>query len=79
MRSAPHLSRRRGALPALLALLLSAVLPAAPARAGGYTPDPVVAELTRAASALASGAPAAGRLPARPVRRGVPQRPHGLR
>ncbi|MGA5372797.1 hypothetical protein ACPCSD_17215 [Streptomyces griseoincarnatus] len=36
----------------MLALLLSAVLPAAPARAGGYTPDTVVAELTRAASAL---------------------------
>ncbi|MFE0317716.1 hypothetical protein [Streptomyces albogriseolus] len=61
MQSASHLSRRRRAalpvLPALLALLLSAVLPAAPARAGGYTPDPVVAELTRAASALASGEP----------------------
>ncbi|MFC8833647.1 hypothetical protein ACWDLL_31495 [Streptomyces griseoincarnatus] len=45
--------RRRAALP----VLLSAVLPAAPARAGDYTPDPVVAELTRAASALASGEP----------------------
>ncbi|MFE7907426.1 hypothetical protein [Streptomyces albogriseolus] len=58
MQSASHLSRRRrAALPALLALLLSAVLTAAPARAGGYTPDPVVGELTRAASAPASGEP----------------------
>ncbi|MFI1562888.1 erythromycin esterase family protein [Streptomyces sp. NPDC020490] len=58
MKSASHIPRpRRGALLGPLALLLTVVVPAAPARAGGYAPDPVVAELTRAASALSPGEP----------------------
>ncbi|MER6628008.1 erythromycin esterase family protein [Streptomyces sp. NPDC000987] len=58
MQSASHIpGRRRGALLGPLVLLLTVTVPAAPARAGGYGPDPVVAELTRAASALSPGQP----------------------